>query len=182
MSQLKSFGLVFILVIAGVACHTRAPAIAPSVPPSAPPTVPRTPPPPAPPAAVAAPSALPLGEAELFRRKSLDQLNAEHPLSDAFFDYDQNTLREDARQALQRDAQWLTKWPQTKIRIDGYCDERGTAEYNLALGDRRSETVREYLTGLGVRPERIEARSLGKEAPFDLPPRGATRIVRGPRV
>jgi peptidoglycan-associated lipoprotein len=166
MSQLKPFGLCFVLAIVGVACHTRPPAVAPSVPPSAAPTAPRTPPPPPPPAAVAAPSSAPLSEEELFRRKSLDQLNAEHPLNDAFFDYDQNTLREDARQALQRDAQWLAKWPQTKIRIDGYCDERGSAEYNLALGDRRSETVRAYLTGLGVRPERIGARSLGKEAPF----------------
>jgi peptidoglycan-associated lipoprotein len=167
MSQLKSTGLLLLVVSAGVACHTRPPAVAPSVPPSSPPAVVKTPPPPpAPPAAVAAPSTLPLSEAELFRRKSLDQLNAEHPLSDAFFDYDQNTLREDARQSLQRDAQWLAKWPETRIRIDGYCDERGSAEYNLALGDRRSETVREYLTGLGIRPERIEARSLGKEAPF----------------
>jgi len=167
MYQWKSLGVAFMLAVAGVACHTKSPAVSPSVPPSPPPAVPRTPPPPpAPPAAVAAPSAVPLSEEELFRRKSLDQLNAEHPLSDAFFDYDQNALRDDARQALQRDAQWLAKWPQTKIRIDGYCDERGSAEYNLALGDRRSETVREYLTGLGVRPERIEARSLGKEAPF----------------
>src|SRR5262245_41141239 len=167
MSQLKSIGLVSLVVCAGVACHTRPPAVSPAVPPSPPPAVARTPPPPpAPPAAVSAPSTYTLSQADLFQRTSLDQLNGEHPLSDAFSDYDQNTLREDARQALQRDAQWLAKWPQTKVRIDGYCDERGSAEYNLALGDRRSETVREYLTGLGVRPERIEARSLGKEAPF----------------
>jgi peptidoglycan-associated lipoprotein len=105
-------------------------------------------------------------EAELFRRKSLSDLNAERPLSDVFFDYDQNTLREDAKSTLQRDAAWLAKWPQTRIRIDGHCDERGTAEYNLALGDRRAETVRAYLTGLGVTSERVQMRSLGKEAPF----------------
>ena len=67
---------------------------------------------------------------------------------------------------LQRDAEWLTKWPQTRVRVDGHCDERGTAEYNLALGERRAETVKEYLTSLGVRPDRIQTRSLGKEAPF----------------
>ena len=68
--------------------------------------------------------------------------------------------------ALQQDAQWLAKWPQTKIRIDGHCDERGSAEYNLALGERRAQAVREYLVSLGVRADRIEERSLGKDAPF----------------
>ena len=109
---------------------------------------------------------MPLTEADLFRRKSLDEINAEHPLSDAFFDYNQDTLRDDARQALQQDVQWLSKWPQTVVRIDGHCDERGTAEYNLALGDKRAETVKEYLTGLGVRPDRLQTRTLGREAPF----------------
>jgi peptidoglycan-associated lipoprotein len=97
---------------------------------------------------------------------SLDQLNAEHPLSDAFFDYDQNALRQDAQQVLQQDAKWLSKWPQTKVRIDGHCDERGTAEYNLSLGDRRAQAAKAYLASLGVQPDRIEIRTLGKEAPF----------------
>jgi peptidoglycan-associated lipoprotein len=97
---------------------------------------------------------------------TLDELNASHPLNDVFFDYDVNTLRDDARQALQRDAQWLAKWPRTKIRIDGHCDERGTEEYNLSLGDRRAVTVRDYLTSLGVSPQRIQTVSLGKESPF----------------
>jgi peptidoglycan-associated lipoprotein len=100
------------------------------------------------------------------QRKSLSELNQERPLGDAFFDYDQNTLRDDARQALQQDAQWLAKWPQTTIRVDGHCDERGSAEYNLALGDRRAAAVRDYLASLGVRPDRIQTRSLGTEAPF----------------
>jgi peptidoglycan-associated lipoprotein len=67
---------------------------------------------------------------------------------------------------LQQDAQWLAKWPQTVIRVDGHCDERGTAEYNLALGERRAEVVKEYLASLGVRSDRIQTRSLGREAPF----------------
>jgi peptidoglycan-associated lipoprotein len=67
---------------------------------------------------------------------------------------------------LQQDAQWLAKWPQTRVRIDGHCDERGTAEYNLALGERRADVVEEYLTSLGVTPGWIQTRSLGKEAPF----------------
>jgi peptidoglycan-associated lipoprotein len=158
-----------ILVFAGAACHTRPPASAPSrvtPPASAVPARPPAPPPPAPPpSTTAVRPAAPLSEAELFRRKSLDDLNAEHPLGDAFFDYDQTTIREDAKRALQQDAQWLARWPQTMIRADGHCDERGSAEYNLALGERRAEIVKEYLTNLGVRPDRIQTRSLGKEAP-----------------
>ena len=103
---------------------------------------------------------------ELFRRKSLDQLNAERPLSDVFFDYDQNTLRDDGRRALQDDARWLKRWPGTAIRIDGHCDERGSREYNLALGERRATVVRNYLVDLGIDRARIQVRSLGKEAPF----------------
>jgi peptidoglycan-associated lipoprotein len=133
----------------------------------APSAVPARPPsPPPPPARAARPTPAALTDAELFQRKSLADLNAEHPLGDVFFDYDQNTLGDEARRVLQQDADWLSKWPQTMIRVDGHCDERGTAEYNLALGDRRAAAVREYLASLGVRAERIQTRSLGKEAPF----------------
>lgn len=150
-----------------VGCHKAKPATAPLKTP-APPTAPVAPPaPPARPAAAPArPASAPLTEDELFRRKSLDELNAEHPLGDAFFAYDQSTLTDTARQALQRDAQWLQRWPQTAIRIDGHCDERGTPEYNMALGTRRASTVRDYLTSLGIKADRIQVRSLGKEAPF----------------
>jgi peptidoglycan-associated lipoprotein len=161
---------VVVLVLAGAACHARPPAISPSRSSAAAPTVPSVPPPPPPaspdPAAVVRPAADPLTEAELFQRKSLDELNADHPLADAFFDYDQNTLRDDARQALQKDAAWLAKWTQTAISLEGYCDERGSAEYNLALGERRAQVVKQYLASLGVSPNRILAVSLGKESPF----------------
>ena len=161
------WGLALVFAVAGGACHTRPPTLAPSRAMAAPTTVPARPPsPPAPPAAAARPAPAPLSEAELFRRKSLDELNAEHPLGDALFDYNQNILKEDAKRALQQDAQWLIKWQQAVVRIDGHCDERGTAEYNLALGERRAEVVKEYLESLGVTPTRIQTRSLGKEAPF----------------
>jgi peptidoglycan-associated lipoprotein len=159
---------LLLLAVAGAACHTRPPATAPSrtMPTAA--TAPARPPtPPPPPAPAARPTAAaPLSEAEIFRRKSLSELNAERPIEDVFFDYNENTLRDDAKRVLQQDAQWLAKWPQTTIRIDGHCDERGTPEYNLALGDRRAAVVREYLTSLGVKPDRMLTRSLGKEAPF----------------
>jgi hypothetical protein len=67
---------------------------------------------------------------------------------------------------LQQDAQWLAKWPQTRVRIDGHCDERGSAEYNLALGNRRAAAVQEYLISPGVGPDRMQTHSLGREAPF----------------
>jgi peptidoglycan-associated lipoprotein len=149
------------------ACHTRPPAATPAQTAPQPAAAPAPPPPPPPPPPRAAtPASVPLTEAERFARESLDQLNAQHPLSDVFFDYDENTLREGDRRALQEDAQWLKKWPSTVIRVDGHCDERGTGEYNLALGDRRSTIVRDYLVSLGVDARRVEVRSLGKEAPF----------------
>jgi peptidoglycan-associated lipoprotein len=150
-----------------VGCHKAKPVTAPLRSP-APPTAPVAPPaPPARPAvAPSRPASTPLTEDELFRRKSLDELNAEHPLGDAFFAYNESTLADTARQALQRDVQWLQRWPQTVIRIDGHCDERGTPEYNMALGNRRAIAVKDYLASLGVKADRIEIRSLGKEAPF----------------
>ena len=148
------------------ACHAKPPAVMPTRAATAAPAAPAPPPPPAPPPRVAAPTPLAPTDEEMFRRKSLDQLNAEHPLSDVFFDYDQNTLREDGRRALQDDARWLKRWPTTTIRIDGHCDERGTGEYNLALGERRATVVRKYLKDLGINDARIDVRSLGKEAPF----------------
>jgi peptidoglycan-associated lipoprotein len=168
MSIRAPWSAFLVFAVAGAACHTRPPAVAPTRTLAPSPTVPARPPaPPPPPAAAARPAPVaPLTEAEMFQRKSLSEINAEHPLGDAFFDYNQNVLRDDARRVLQQDAQWLAKWPQTKIRVDGHCDERGSAEYNLALGERRAEAVREYLVSLGVRSDRIEERSLGKDAPF----------------
>jgi peptidoglycan-associated lipoprotein len=161
-------GFLFVVATLAAACHARPP-LAPPVPPPPPAssTAPvRPPPPPPPPAAAPRPTPAPPTEEELFRRKSLADLNAEHPLGDVFFDYDQDVLRDEAKRVLQQDARWLNKWPQTVVRVDGHCDERGTAEYNLALGDRRASTVRIYLTSLGVKAERIQTRSLGKEVPF----------------
>jgi peptidoglycan-associated lipoprotein len=152
------------LILGG--CHrvhvasAAAPASAP-----APPTVAPAPPRPAPPPRAAASAPRPLTDDELFARKSLDELNRERPLGDAYFDYDQSTIRDDARAALQRDADWMMRWPSVVITVQGQCDERGSAEYNLALGDRRAEAVKNYLTSLNVPAARIQVLSLGKESP-----------------
>jgi len=84
-----------------------------------------------------------------------------------YFDTDMSNIREDGRQTLNRQAEWLKKYTNYQITIAGHCDERGTREYNLALGARRANAVREYLTAHGVSAARIETISYGKEKPID---------------
>jgi peptidoglycan-associated lipoprotein len=123
-----------------------------------------TPPPPfdlsPPPTPPAAPS-----DDELFARKTLAELNAEGPLGAVYFDYDHAALNDEARATLTRNADWMHRFTSTHITVEGHCDERGTAEYNLALGDRRAEIVRGYLASLGIAAYRVTAVSKGKEAP-----------------
>lgn len=106
-----------------------------------------------------------LSEDELFAEKTLEELNAETPLKTVHFSLDNASLDDKARMVLQANAQWLTRWPSTHIFIQGHADERGTTEYNLALGDRRAAAVRQYLTDLGVSPDRLVLVSKGEEAP-----------------
>jgi peptidoglycan-associated lipoprotein len=103
---------------------------------------------------------------ELFGRKSLDQLNAERPLADVFFDLDTPVIREDAKALLVANANWARTWESTMLTIEGYCDERGSSEYNLALGSRRADAVKSYMVGLGVSASRIALVSKGKEQGF----------------
>ena len=84
-----------------------------------------------------------------------------------FFGYDQFDLTPEARQVLERQAAWLRQYPNVRILVAGNCDERGTREYNLALGARRAAAARDYLVSLGVQPGRVETVSYGKERPLD---------------
>ncbi|MGE3277419.1 MAG: peptidoglycan-associated lipoprotein Pal [Vicinamibacterales bacterium] len=156
--------LCLVLSLGAAACAKKAPAPAPPPPP--PPAAPAAPPPPPPPPPPPAPAPAPLSEEEIFARKSLEQLNSERPLTDVYFDLDQSSIRDDARAPLQADADWMKKWTSTRITIEGHCDERGTAEYNLALGERRGNAVKDYLVSLGVPADRIQVVSKGKEDPF----------------
>lgn len=85
---------------------------------------------------------------------------------DAYFELDKSDLRDDARAALTKDAEFLRSYPQVKVSIEGHCDERGSTEYNLGLGQRRAEAAKNYLISLGIPADRMETTSWGKERPF----------------
>jgi len=89
------------------------------------------------------------------------------PLADVHFDYDQATLNEEAKGLLEKHALWLQAHRDNRVTLEGHCDERGTVEYNLALGDKRAQAVREYLVSLGVVAQRLNPVSYGKEKPVD---------------
>jgi peptidoglycan-associated lipoprotein len=99
------------------------------------------------------------------RQASLDELFLKE-VRDAYFDYDKADLRPDARAALTKTADFLKNYPQIKVRIEGHCDERGSTEYNLGLGDRRANAVKQFLGSLGITADRMESVSFGKEKPF----------------
>lgn len=89
------------------------------------------------------------------------------PLDDVYFEFDRYVVTDAARAVLARHAEWLKARPAAKVTVEGHCDERGTTEYNLALGDKRARAVRDELVRLGVGAERLQAISLGKERPKD---------------
>jgi peptidoglycan-associated lipoprotein len=98
---------------------------------------------------------------------SIDALNDNSPLKPVFFLYDSDTLDDEARKVLSENAVVLKSNTGWTITVEGHCDERGTAEYNLALGDRRALAARDYLVSLGVPADRLSTVSYGKEFPFD---------------
>jgi peptidoglycan-associated lipoprotein len=170
MTRARHF--VSILALASVlaltaACHKKVPPPAPAPPPPPPPAAtPAPPPPPPPPPAPAPPPPRPLTEEEVFARKTLEQLNAEKPLDDVFFDLDKSDLRDDGKSSLQKDADWMKKWTSTQVTVEGHCDSRGSSEYNLGLGSRRANAVKDYLVSLGIGANRVTIVSKGKEQPF----------------
>jgi peptidoglycan-associated lipoprotein len=87
---------------------------------------------------------------------------------DIYFDYDEYGIRDDAKAVLENIASWLLKNKSVKILIEGHCDSRGTSEYNLALGDRRAKSTKDYLGALGIASNRVEMLSYGEEKPLCL--------------
>jgi peptidoglycan-associated lipoprotein len=88
-------------------------------------------------------------------------------LKDIYFEFDRYDVRPQDADILKQNAAWLTKSPNAKIQIEGHCDERGTSEYNLALGERRANSTKKYLISLGVKADRISTITYGKERPLD---------------
>ncbi len=90
-----------------------------------------------------------------------------YELVDIYFDFDKFNLKDEARAILNKHAEWLNKNKDVRITIEGHCDERGTAEYNLALGEKRANAVIKFLFDMGIDGKRIKAISYGSELPLD---------------
>ncbi len=162
-------GLSVLALSAGIgACsHQVAPTLnpAPKPAPAAPPAPTRATAPLAPHPVTPAPP-VKLTEDEIFSRKTVDELNSETPLGDAYFAFDKARITPTDEASLAKDADWLKRRGSTKVTVEGHCDDRGTVEYNLALGDRRATAVKSYLQSLGVPADRIDTVTYGKERPF----------------
>ena len=161
--------LVLLLTIGVAACKDKAkPPVARPMPPplvnaGGDPTRP-----PDPPRPVAEPVIVPPMPAEdTIGSKSLDDLNRDSPLRPLYFELDSSDVSTDGQQVLQANAAVLKKYPGMQITIEGHCDERGTAEYNLALGERRALSAKNYLVSLGIPADKVKTVSYGKEFPFD---------------
>jgi peptidoglycan-associated lipoprotein len=160
-------GVMCLIVVSALACGKKPAATPDPPPPPPPPTTPAPPPPPPPPPPPKpAPPPAPLTEEEIFAKSSLEEINARKPLAPVFFALDQSTIEEAGRAALQKNAEWLKKFSSTKITVEGHCDSRGSAEYNLGLGERRAAAVQAYLVSLGIPANRVQTVSKGKEQPF----------------
>ena len=155
-----------------VACGKKPPTVERPMPPPADTagnTLGNTPAPPAPEPplaepAVVTPAVSPEGA---IGSKNLDDLNRESPLAPVYFALDGFDVSAEGRAVLQASAQVLRQQPTWQVTVEGHCDERGTAEYNLSLGERRAVAAKTYLMSLGVAAERLRTVSYGKEFPFD---------------
>lgn len=131
----------------------------PSAPSAAPPVEEKPVVPPAPSVAESAPPAGPPPSAPTSPEETMT-------LADVFFDFDRFSIRKDAQATLEANARWLKTANGRKVLVEGHCDERGTVEYNLVLGEKRAQSVKQYLQELGVPASQIQITSFGKERPF----------------
>jgi peptidoglycan-associated lipoprotein len=166
----NSAWLVLVLVsMMAAACGGKKPPVTRPMPPPAASASTTPVRPPAPPEPVAEPTVVPPEPVrdDSISSASLDDLNRNSPLKPAFYEYDSAELSADAQTALNANAGVLKRYGSWTVTIEGHCDERGTAEYNLALGERRAVAARAYLVSLGISADRLRTVSYGKEFPFD---------------
>lgn len=169
-----ALALVLSALLAG-ACAKKPPVARPTPPPPDVSMTGEVPAPPPPPAPAPGSERRPAGEAATERLKpdvdlgsrSLDELNRESPLQPVFFEFDSSEVSQAGQATLSANAEVLRRYPSWAVTIEGHCDERGTAEYNLALGERRALAARAYLVSLGIAADRLRTVSYGKEFPFD---------------
>jgi peptidoglycan-associated lipoprotein len=164
----SAFLLLLLVTIATGACAKKTPPIARPIPP--PPTGSTTvTPPPEPPAPAPEPTTVPAEPVaeDAIAAGSIDDINRNSPLKPVFYGLDEAEVDADGQKVLQSNAELLRKYATWQISIEGHCDERGTAEYNLALGERRAVAARNYLVSLGIPADRVKTVSYGKEFPFD---------------
>jgi len=168
--QIMTAAAAALIALAGAACSKKVAVSQPPATPTAAPTTASTP------ARTTTPAATPTRSTptastpasrfpDAATRARIDQLLAR--ISDAYFDYDKAALREDALKTLQADSSELrnilSQYPDYKLQVEGYCDERGSAEYNLALGEKRAEAAKDYLVGVGIPATQLSTVSYGKE-------------------
>jgi peptidoglycan-associated lipoprotein len=159
--------LLMLLVLSG-ACAKKQPPRGPQpAPPTAAAPAPVPPAPPAPPQRVEESVPVPSISEDGISNRTLEDLNRNSPLQPAYFGLDSSELDDAGRAIVASNAEVLKKYPTWMITVEGHCDERGTAEYNLALGERRAVAVKTYLVALGISPDRLRTVSYGKEFPFD---------------
>jgi peptidoglycan-associated lipoprotein len=167
--QIATFAAIAAL-LTSVACGKKNPPVArPMPPPPAPPPAVAPSRPPAPPEPVREPTSVPAEPVrdDAISSASLDDLNKNSPLKPVFFELDSSELSAANQKALDENAALLKRYTSWAVTIEGHCDERGTAEYNLALGERRAIAARAYLVSLGIPADRLRTVSYGKEFPFD---------------
>jgi peptidoglycan-associated lipoprotein len=174
-STMKSLRLTTLLVasvalMAAAACGKKtAPVVRPAPPPPVTTTNSAPTRPPAPPDPVREPPVVPPEPVrdDAISSASLDDLNKNSPLKPVYFELDISDLSAANQKTLDEDAALLKRYTSWTVTVEGHCDERGTAEYNLALGERRAIAVRAYLVSLGISADRLRTVSYGKEFPFD---------------
>ncbi len=155
--------------LAGGACAKKKPPVArPTMPPPASSSTTGARPP-APPEPVQEPQPVPAEPiaSDTLQSADIDALNRNSPFQPVFYGLDQDTIDDAGQQALNGNATLMKKYPSWIVTIEGHSDERGTAEYNLALGERRALAARNYLVSLGIPADRLRTVSYGKEFPFE---------------